>query len=278
MKIRFIAVLALPVLLAVPARAQTVGEILVIDWRDAGKDVLSVWASPFDASRRDWLIAGAAFAVTGVSMLVDQPVSDWAIRNQDAAAFRAISPLRRGGVLFAGEYVVPPIALAYVAGVVFNNQGVRDFVTGCAASWAANSYLRKVSYRLVGRLRPDSVPDDPHQWGGPGSGDDWMMRSFPGGHVANAMACASYWNHRFEWGAGEPALYAVATAVGIGRLADEAHWFSDTVIGGVLGYAIGKEVARRSLSRRDAPSALQTSSMYMHPEAGGVTFGMRWTF
>ena len=265
--------------------AQNVGEILVNDWRDAGKDVLSVWASPFDATGRDWALFGATLAVTGASMLVDQPVSDWAIRNKDAWGFRAIEPVRRGGFLFSGKYVVPPIAAAYIAGVAFNNQDLRDFVTGCASSWAANSFARKAVYRLVGRARPDTMPDDPQHWGGPGSGKEWQMRSFPAGHFANGMACVSYWNNRFKMGVAEPALYALAAAIGIGRLADEAHWTSDTVLGGVFGYAVGREVARRSLKRQSArgagaPAPLSTSpaSFSLTPEPGGISLQMRWQF
>lgn len=270
--------------LARGASAQTVGEILVNDWRDAGKDVLSVWGSPFDARGKDWMLFGATLAVTGATMLIDEPVSDWAIRNKDAWGFRAIEPVRRGGVLFAGKYVVPPIAAMYIVGVALNDQDLRDAVTGCASSWAANSIARKGVYRLVGRARPDTMPDNSQHWGGPGSGGEWQMRSFPAGHFANGMACVSYWNHRFRLGAAEPALYALAAAIGIGRLADEAHWTSDSVLGGIFGYAIGKEVARRSLSRQAprlraaAAAATGMSSMYLSPDAGGMTLGMRWSF
>lgn len=282
---KVIMLLAAVVCLARPAAAQTVGEILVNDWRDAGKDILSIWGSPFDAKGRDWAVAGAAFLATGASMFVDQGVSDWAIRNKNSWGFRAIAPVRRGGWLFSGKYVVPPVAAMYVAGVAFNNQDLRDFVTGCASSWAANSVLRKVTYRLVGRARPDTMPDDPQHWGGPGSGSEWMMRSFPAGHFANAMACVTFANHRFRMGVAEPALYGLALAVGTGRLADEAHWTSDSVLGGVLGFAIGKEVARRSLAREAArgsaaAATLRTgmSSLYVAPDAQGTTFGVRWSF
>jgi membrane-associated phospholipid phosphatase len=282
MKIAGIAALALMSCARVTS-AQTVGEILVADWRDAGKDVLSVWASPFDATGRDWALFGATLALTGVTMFVDQPVSDWAIRNKDSWGFRAIAPVRRGGWLFSGKYVVPPIAAAYVAGVAFNNQDLRDFVTGCASSWAANSFARKAVYMLVGRARPDTMPDDPQHWDGPRVGRDWQMRSFPAGHFANGMACVSYWNNRFKLGAAEPALYALAAAIGIGRLADEAHWSSDTVLGGVFGFAVGREVARRSLKRNSergasAPLSTSTSSFSISPELGGVSLRMGWTF
>jgi membrane-associated phospholipid phosphatase len=267
------------------ASAQTVGEILVNDWRDAGKDVLSVWGSPFDARGRDWALFGATLAFTGASMLVDQPVSDWAIRNKDSWGFRAIEPVRRGGFLFSGKYVVPPIAAAYIAGVAFNSQDLRDFVTGCASSWAANSFARKAVYQLIGRARPDTMPDNPQHWDGPGSGKEWQMRSFPAGHFANGMACVSYWNNRFKLGAAEPALYALAAAIGIGRLADEAHWTSDSVLGGIFGYAVGREVARRSLKRNAArggpsaaPVASPTSSFSISPSVDGVSLQMRFQF
>ena len=101
------------------------------------------------------------------------------------------------------------------------------------------------------------------------------MRSFPGGHFANVLGCATFWSKRFNLGIAEPLLYGVATAVGIGRMADGAHWLSDQIIGGILGYAIGNEIARRSLARKTGgpPGALNVS-----PGAGGVTFQMNWRF
>lgn len=262
--------------LARGAEAQSVGDLFVEDWKHVGQDILGVWGSPFRAGGEDWLLFGVTLAATGASMVADQPVSDWAIRNKDSGAFRAIAPLRRGGWLFSGKYVVPPVAAAYIIGLATKNQDLRDFVTGCAASWASNSFLRKGLYRLVGRARPDTMPDDPQHWGGPGSGGDWQMRSFPAGHFANAMSCVSFVNHRFTLGAGEPALYALALAVGVGRLADEAHWTSDTVLGGVMGFAIGREVARRSLARLNA--GMNGAAVQFTPTMHGVTIGVGWIF
>lgn len=247
------------------------------DFKNAGKDVISVWGSPLDASGRDWLLAGAAFAATGISMFADEPVGNYLDRNSDAALFRAMKPVRKGGVLFTGKYVVPPIASLYIAGVIFKNQGLRDFVLGCASAYVAQAPVRKAVYRLVGRARPTIAPDDPQRWSVPAD-SGWDNRSFPAGHFANAVGCATYWNKRFNLGAAEPALYAVAAAVGIGRMVDKGHWTSDTVLGGIFGYAVGSEVARRSLSRRRSATGVSTSSLQMSPERGGVSVSMRWTF
>src|SRR5438270_7345275 len=102
--------------------AQSVGKMLGDDFTNAGKDVLSVWGSPFHATQRDWLETAAAFGVFGASMLADQSVSDWALRNDSASFFRALKPVRRGGVLFAGKYVVPPVAALYIVGLATKNQ------------------------------------------------------------------------------------------------------------------------------------------------------------
>lgn len=259
------------------ATAQSVGKMLGDDLKNVGKDVVSIWGSPFDASGRDWMLTAAAFGAFGVSMLADQSVSDWAIRNDTSAFFKAIRPVRRGGKLYSGKYVVPPVAAVYVIGIVLKNQDMRDFVTGCGSSWAAQSFLRKGIYALVGRARPDTMPNDPGHWTVPGK-SEWQMHSFPAGHFANAMACATFWNKRFRLGIAGPAAYALAGAVGIGRLADRGHWTSDTVLGGILGYAVGKEVAQRSLTRARNDGSLRGAQFYMAPELSGMTMGVRWTF
>jgi hypothetical protein len=283
MTIRAMAALVATVALARVAPAQTVAQILEDDFRNAGKDILAIWGAPFDGSSRDWMLAAASFGAFGLSMAADKDVSDWAIQNQDAALFRAIKPLRRGGVLFSGKYVVPPIAALYIVGVATNNQDLRDFVLGCMSTWGGESPARRGVAFLFGRARPDSFPDNPHHWKLGGGYDNWMMRSFPAGHFANVMGCATFWNRRFRLGALEPLIYGIAGGVGIGRLADEAHWFSDTVIGGILGYAVGREVAHRSLKRQamqGGAGGLSTSSLYLSPDmgTGGMTVGMRWTF
>lgn len=257
------------------ADAQSVGRMLADDFKNAGKDMVAIWGSPFDATGRDWLLTAGAFGAFGVSMLADKSMSDWAIRNDSAAFFRAIKPLRRGGKLFSGQYVVPPVAAIYVIGLATKNQDLRDFVMGCMASWGAQSAVRKTMYVLVGRARPDTMPDDPQHWKLL-AGDNWMMHSFPAGHFANAMACATYWNKRFHLGAAGPAVYALAAAVGVGRMADRAHWTSDTMLGGILGYAVGNEVARRSRARLAKSTA--APAFNVAPEPGGVSLNFRWSF
>lgn len=276
MRNRIIAVLGFLAFVRV-LPAQSVGRILEEDFRNAGKDMIAVWTSPFDASGRDWLGAGGALAAFGLATLADQQLSDWAIRNKDTPFFEAIGPLRRGGVLFSGKYVLPPVLGLYIVGVATKNQNMRDFVMGCMSSWIAQGATRRVLALTIGRARPDTMPNDPHHWKlGAGRGN-WMMRSFPAGHFANILGCATFANERYSMGIAEPFIYAVAAGVGVGRMADEGHWFSDTVIGGILGYAVGREVARRSLNRQ-AVRASTTPALNVSPGLGGMNLSLNWTF
>lgn len=284
MRVRWITLVATGLSFAQPMAAQSVGEMLKDDFKNAGKDIGAVWAAPFNGSAKDWATFAGAMGLFGAAMLVDQPASDWALRADSAGHFRPISELRRGGALFTGKYVVPPVAVLYIAGVALKNQGMRDAVMGCAASWVAQSPPRRVLAHVIGRARPDTTkhdparfaPNDPQVWK-LGWTSDWNMRSFPGGHIANVMGCASFWANRFDLGGvGEVVLYGIAAGVGVGRMADGAHWLSDQIIGGILGYAIGRELARRQLSRLDAIPG--TGVMNVSPQMNGTMLTFSWTF
>jgi membrane-associated phospholipid phosphatase len=147
-------------------------------------------------------------------------------------------------------------------------------------------------YRLIGRPRPDSVRHEHSQvpseqgdqykfyWGS----NDWGRHSLPAGHVANVAACASFLSHRFGNKYVTIPAYAVTLAVGIGREVDRRHWTSDTVLGVLFGYAVGKEVAIRSLDRREregngsSSNGSDGSALFFAPDANGLVVGWRMTF
>lgn len=242
------------------------------DIKHVGEDVLWVWTSPVRGDQRGWIAA----ALTGVGFAAllpfDERIDHWVVQDSARSLFRALKPVRKGGSLYGGSFLGPIAGAAYVAGIAFNKPDVRDAIAGCGSAWLANSYGRKyTTYRLAGRARPSAERGN-DVWLGPGyrgavpEDSIWHYRSFPGGHVANVVSCASFFNHRFEWGYVEPALYAFATAVGLGRFPDRAHWASDQLVGAVFGFAIGKAVADRQLARkrsvtREATTAGQVGSL-----------------
>lgn len=141
-----------------------------------------------------------------------------------------------------------------------------------ASQWSALREVREggIAFRDAPQP-PPADRDDQYDIEVPGR-SDWGQHSLPAGHVANVVACASFLNHRFSMGAIEPALYLVSTGVGVGRLVDRRHWTSDTMLGMVFGYAIGKEVAARSSSRaarHGLGASASSSRFYIAPAASG---------
>lgn len=244
------------------APAQSVGRMLVDDFKYAGQDIWAIWTAPFDASGEDWILAAGLIAGSHAIMPLDDDIDRWAVRDSASALFDALKPFRRGGALFQGQTLVPFAGAALIGGYVFKNQDVRDGIYGCAASWLSNNVLRhQVLYRFVNRTRPNphkdstnyrpSAEGDQYNFELSAGDTSWGDNSWPGGHVANITSCASFLNNRFNLGYVEPVLWAVAAGVGVGRLADRAHWTSDQILGAVFGYAIGREVALRQRKRQE---------------------------
>jgi membrane-associated phospholipid phosphatase len=248
--------------------AQSVAKMIGDDVGHAAKDVLATWRSPFTASPDDWWMAGAGIAVAIVASPADVPVDRWFLDNRQNSAWSALRAFREGGPAFSGRTITPVAVGLYAIGLATKSTAIRNGVWGCVAAYGAESIIRtQVFYRIIGRERPDSARGDHHEQ--PSEHGDqyqlevpaskaWGDHSFPAGHVANVAACASFLTYRFSsLGVAIPSN-ALMAAVGIGRMVDRRHWNSDTLLGALFGYAVGKEVALRSLNRlreQGSPSA-----------------------
>ena len=96
------------------------------------------------------------------------------------------------------------------------------------------------------------------------------------------MACGSFLSHRFDNPYITIPAYTIAFGVGVGRMVDRRHWNSDTIRGAILGYAVGKEVAQRSVERRqreDADKPLtETGGLFLGGDGQAFTVGWKMTF
>jgi membrane-associated phospholipid phosphatase len=242
-------------------RAQSVVAMVGSDLRNAVGDIVGVWVSPIHSGGRDWLTAGGLLAGTAALSVWDDDVDRYMAAHQHNAVWSPLKELREGGAAFAGTNIAPVVGAAYIVGLATQSRSIRDGVFGCVAAYASESVVRtQVLYRLVERERPDSsryhvitappaIQGDQYHFAfGTGT---WGMQATPAGHVANAAACASFLSHRFKLGFVRPVVYLVVAGVGVGRMVDRRHWTSDTVLGTIFGYAIGKEVAQRSRERID---------------------------
>mgnify|MGYP001601172921 CR=1 FL=1 len=112
--------------------------------------------------------------------------------------------------------------------------------------------------------------------------DDYT--SFPSGHVTIAFAAAStaseeisyLWPHASHlW---TPALYTVASLVGVARVYEDKHWASDVVAGAAVGVLVSRVVVRyQRLHPRNALDRwlLPTS---ISPSNDARSMALNWSF
>lgn len=100
-------------------------------------------------------------------------------------------------------------------------------------SYIYQSHLRGLIYGGIGIYALKTT------FGRPRPGGSENRQSFPSGHTAITFMTATHFTYAYGWKAAVIA-YPVAAFVGASRLADDAHWFSDTVGGAFLGFMIGR--------------------------------------
>ncbi|MDZ7359380.1 MAG: phosphatase PAP2 family protein [candidate division KSB1 bacterium] len=71
------------------------------------------------------------------------------------------------------------------------------------------------------------------------------FKSLPSGHVSSVFSTMTVLTKQYEvWWVEIPA-YTIAVAVAFQRMNSRNHWFSDTVVGGALGYCVGSTLMNR---------------------------------
>ena len=184
---------------------------------------------------RAWLIGGGLVLA---SALLDRSVDEWAQTHQGGQWDRAAS---------AANAV--PYALALGAGMLWigvagdeASATAKSAVTAAAMTVGANALTKYT----VGRARP---LDEKGAAQFDGFAPAAAQSSFASNHVAVAFALATPFAQAYD----QPWLYGLAASSALGRLQSREHWLSDTVAGGLLGYAVGSLSYAHQQAKSRAP-------------------------
>ncbi len=134
---------------------------------------------------------------------------------------------------------------------------------------------------LSGRERPREKEETVSDWEGPSflAGDDdrdQSLRSFPSGHSTGAWAAATILANQYPKYRVVPVLaYGTATVMSYSRMVVGAHWLSDVVVGGLIGYGSAKQVL--SAYRAGRPRA-DTSKFGLSVDVAGDYRGIKFRY
>ncbi len=214
--------------------------------RTIGQDAVDIVEAPFSLSRSQrWLTLGAAGVVASTAMVLDRPTYHRASVGDGAVSHTAHSlavPGRWYDRMGPDRAILGTAGLLAASGLVLQR---RDFTRTSVRVVEALVYTKLVTSfakGAVSRSRPfaqsGALAAEPGAFT-----SEHAALSMPSGHTARAFAVASVLAHEFDrWYVSAPA-YGIATSVAVERVQSGDHWLTDVMVGGVLGYLIGRSIS-----------------------------------
>lgn len=163
-----------------------------------------------DADSQKILMAG--FLAQGLAQ-----TQDATMRSQWLAHQRMSESTARAGDYIGMGALSAPILLGQY---LYDYPGLISHLRGFISVGSVTISLKYI----VGRRRPGTSPS---------------LQSFPSGHTSTAFMSATVLSYSYGYRVGLVA-YPLACLVGLSRMADDAHWFSDVVAGAFLGLWAGR--------------------------------------
>lgn len=214
----------------------TAGGALASELRRYVADGRSILLAPIDWESGSWAKAAAVVGSIALLSTQDDRIDRTVSRHDSPAAAsvsRAVTPF--------GSYAAVGISFAALGGgLLARDANLRD--TGRDAIEAelfAAGIVTPILKATLGRTRPSQGAD----------GDELRPlgggQSFPSGHTTEAFAVASVFAARSKGWVVPTIAYTLASAVGLARMHDRAHYASDVVAGAVIGTAVGQSVVRK---------------------------------
>jgi membrane-associated phospholipid phosphatase len=203
-----------------------------------------------DIPASTWLWGAGAVLATS---LVDSNADQWA-QNHQSDSWKRVATAANG----------MPYALGLGTGLLMTG------VAGDAVASTAKTSLTAAAYALglnavtkygVGRARPQDDLGGGHF---DGFSSAAAQSSFASNHMTLAFALVTPFAQQYD----KPWLYALAATTAVGRIQSREHWASDTVAGGLLGYAIGSLLSEQQLGRKRG----------MHLSATPQSVNASWSF
>src|ERR1043166_2105625 len=196
------------------------------------RDQKAIWTAPFHVHSRDARYVVPLGLGTAALIATDQQTGD--------EVAESTGPLQTSRVIsYAGSsYGVSVVtATFYLAGRAAHDERARETGLLGAEALIDSAIVATTVKEITQRTRPTGGVSRSDFFDG-GS-------SFPSGHSIEAWSLATvianeYHSHR----AVQIAAYGIASAVSISRFTGEKHYLSDVLVGGAMGFGIGRYVYR----------------------------------
>ncbi len=169
---------------------------------------------------------------TGAELAIVAIAADRSIRRHIPTAEGVDEAMDAGSMLGNGATQGGAALGTYVLGRMLHKPTVADVGADLVEAQLVSGVLTQALKVSVARVRPRGT----------------ARHSFPSGHTSATFATAAVLQQRFGWRVGIPA-YAAAAYVGLSRISEDEHYFSDVIFGAAVGIASARTVDIRRRAR-----------------------------
>jgi len=215
-----------------------------VSWPTLAPNILSdqkrIWLFPTKVARGQHLWPALAVLAATAALIETDAHTAPSFRN--TTAFHGFNSKFTSANTEYGT-AAAPLSL-YAAGLIFRNSRLRNTALLAGEAIGDAEILTVVAKDIDRRLRPAAYPPHTNMSDSWFSGQGSWIRgngSFPSGHTIAAFSVATVFARRYPHQRWLPYVaYGLASVVGFSRLTLSAHFPSDVLFGGVLGYSVAR--------------------------------------
>jgi len=253
-------------------KESSAGHIIWHDVKETFYDGLQYVQRPLHWNAREWSImaTGVGFAVM-LEVADDQPLRTVIQHNQNKFG----NNLAMFGNNFYGNGYATGLTFLslYTVGIATDNNKLRVMGRHVLQSFAYAGLTTTALKIIIGRNRP-LLNQGAFVFHGFTLNNVW--NSMPSGHVTVAAALSETLAADIDQPWAYVAFYAFDAATVFGRLYSDAHWLSDTFLGGVIGTAAGYWVSQEQDHYDMKTNDPKPTSFLIVPTLTGLSFAYQF--
>jgi PAP2 superfamily len=211
-------------------------DVIEYDINKSLSDGYEILRSPINSSACEWITAGAVLSTVPLSMLLDDEIRS-TVRAHQTNSMDNFTKIGK----FYGE-VIPAVSISaglYAAGLIINERSVSLTGRLLGESLFYVGVVGSLLKFILSRSRPYTNNGNADFWNFKFDNDFYSM---PSGHSTVAFTISTVLAKRIDNIYATIGLYSLASFTAYQRIYSDNHWFSDTVLGAIIGYAIGNAV------------------------------------
>ena len=199
-------------------------------------DLSSIYSSSSIENFNDLKKPGLLFAASLLGMTCDNTFKTIAERNKVDVHGKTIEFANNYGNLY---YQLGITGSIYAIGLISDSKKLRNTARLTVESFLVSGLITTVLKSIIGRARPYAKEgNQSYHWFQ--TNDAYL--SFPSGHSTIAFAASTVFANQLDTWWGDILFYGLASGAAYARMHKDAHWFSDILLGGGIGYLSAKAI------------------------------------